>query len=477
MTEKRIESLQAFFNGKLYIAVISLLVVCAHTTLYVDDRMLFGGYQEFIFGGLMLLLASLGCLVCTDFRFMIMPFMSFIFLVTLEHSPNVPDYSKFYIEPLPLALTIILACIFFASIGWFAYKNRGRANPINWKGAAFLGMAVFCGGLLINGFFSSYYKLADTLYPSSFLLSLLGVYLLFAMFIRFDEDVLEYFMTCVMATGLIICAQLLLAYAMGGIVFDQTGSVVKESVMLGWGVWTAIGGMLAFLMPACFYFAHSHRNGWVYYLLGLLEYFCIFLSQSRGALLFGTLVLGLSILILLFSGKNRKLNRIITGAIVVVCVLGVVLLWDRLLGMISNYLEYGFNYNGRYDKWRAGWENFKDYPIFGAGFYTSFEYGDWGGGRGKAVYPYLYHNTLVQILASCGVVGMGAYLYHRYCTVKMVFKKATPYKLFLGVGILGLISFSLLDVLFFNTYPTIIYAMMLLFMEKSDELGGKDGTK
>ena len=85
MTEKRIESLQAFFNGKLYIAVISLLVVCAHTTLYVDDRMLFGGYQEFIFGGLMLLLASLGCFVCTDFRFMIMPFTSFIFLVTLEH--------------------------------------------------------------------------------------------------------------------------------------------------------------------------------------------------------------------------------------------------------------------------------------------------------------------------------------------------------------------------------------------------------
>jgi uncharacterized membrane protein HdeD (DUF308 family) len=112
-----------------------------------------------------------------------------------------------------------------------------------------------------------------------------------------------------MATGLIICAQLLLAYGMGGINFDGTGSVVKESVMLGWGVWTAIGGMLAFLMPACFYFAHSHRNGWVYYLLGLLEYLCIFLSQSRGALLFGTLVLGLCVLILLFSGKNKKMNE------------------------------------------------------------------------------------------------------------------------------------------------------------------------
>ena len=477
MTQKRIEKLQSFFNGKWYIALVSLLVMCAHTTFYIDGRMVFGGYQDFIFGGLMLVLASFACFVCTDFRFMIMTFISFILLVTVEHSPNVPSYSKFYIEPLPLTLLAILACILFGSIGWFAYKNRRQANPINWKGAAFTGMAVLCGGLLINGFFSSYYKFADTLYPISFLLSLLGVYLLFALFVRFDESAFDYFMACLVATGLIICAQLFLAYGMGGIAFDGAGNVVKETVVLGWGVWTAVGGMLAFLMPACFYFAHSHRHGWVFYLLGCLEYLCIFLSQSRGALLFGTLVLGLCLLVLLFSGKNRRINRAITGAIVLVGVLGVILLWDRLFGMVSNYLKYGFNDNGRYDKWRAGWENFKDYPVFGAGFYTSFEYGDWGGGRGKAVYPYLYHNTLIQILASCGIVGIGAYLYHRYCTVKMVLQKPTTYKLFLGIGILGLISFSLLDVLFFNTYPTIIYALMLLFMEKSDAFLGKDGAK
>ena len=474
MNQAKIEKLQTFFNSKWYILTVSLLVILAHTTVYADGKMLLGGYQEFIFGGLTLLLASFGCFVCTDFRFMMMPFMAFIFLVTLEHSPNVPDYSKFYIEPIPLTLIIILACVLFGSIAWFAIRNKKRANPIEWKSMTFVGMVVFCGGLFINGFFSSFYTISDTLYPISFLLSLLGVYLLFALFVRFDESALEYFMICLLATGLIICAQLLLAYVTGGIWFDATGSVVKESVMLGWGVWTAIGGMLAFLMPACFYFAHSHSHGWIFYLLGLLEYLCIFLSQSRGALLFGTLVLGLCVLVLLFSGKNRKTNRIITGAILAAGVLGVILLWSRLSGMVSNYLEYGFSDNGRYDKWRAGWQNFKDSPVFGAGFYTSFEYGDWGGGRGKAVYPYLYHNTLIQILASCGVVGMAAYLYHRYCTVKLVFQKRTPYKLFLGIGILGLVSFSLLDVLFFNTYPTIIYSLMLLFMEKSDSICRKD---
>ena len=284
---------------------------------------------------------------------------------------------------------------------------------------------------------------------------------------------MDYFMTCLVAIGMIICAELLLGYVTGEIRFDEAGNVIKETVLVGWGVWTAIGGMLAFLMPACFYFARSHRHGWVFYMLGLLEYLCIFLSQSRGALLFGTGILGLCILVLLVSGKNRKTNRIITGVIVVVGVLGLLLLWNRLMGVLNNYLEYGFSDNGRYDKWRAGWKNFLDYPIFGAGFYTTFEYGDWE----KSVYPYLYHNTLIQILASCGVLGMAAYLYHRYCTVRLVFQKRNPYKLFLGICILGLISFSLLDVLFFNTYPTIIYSLMLLFMEKSEAYYGKAGEQ
>lgn len=464
MKQERIEKLQAYFASKWYILTVAVLVLLGHTTFYVGGQMLFGGYQDYIFGGLMLLLASFACFVCTDFRFMIMPFMAFIFLVTLEHSPNVPYYSHFYIEPLPLALLIVLATVFFGSIIWFAVRNRKQANPIFWRGLAFLGMAVFCGGLLINGFFSEYYTISDTLYPVSFLLSLLGVYVLFAAYVRFDKSALEYFMTCLLTTGLIISVELLLAYLMGDVRFVD-GSVVKESVMLGWGVWTAIGGMLAFLMPACFYFAHSHQHGWIFYLLGLLEYVCIFLSQSRGALLFGTLVLGLCLLVLMFSGKNKKSNRIITGCIVVIGVLGILLLWDKLMGVLNNYLEYGFSDNGRYDKWRVGWKNFLDYPIFGAGFYTRFEYGDWE----KAVYPYLYHNTLIQVLSSCGVVGMAAYLYHRYCTARLVFQKTNPYKWFLGIGILGLISFSLLDVLFFNTYPTIIYSLMLLFMEKSED--------
>ena len=97
---------------------------------------------------------------------------------------------------------------------------------------------------------------------------------------------------------------------------------------------------------------------------------------------------------------------------------------------------------------------------------NSFINEDWP----KEVYPYLYHNTLIQLLASGGILAFGAYCYHRFCTVRLVLRRPNVRKTFLGICILALILFSLLDVLFFNTYPTIIYALMLLFMEKSEEI-------
>jgi O-antigen ligase len=84
------------------------------------------------------------------------------------------------------------------------------------------------------------------------------------------------------------------------------------------------------------------------------------------------------------------------------------------------------------------------------------------------VFPYLYHNTPVQLLGSLGIVGTLSYAYHRFLTLRLVFKKPSAGKTFLGICILGLLLFSLTDVLFFKTYPTIIYSLMLLFMDRSN---------
>ena len=127
-------------------------------------------------------------------------------------------------------------------------------------------------------------------------------------------------------------------------------------------------------------------------------------------------------------------------------VLAFVLLSGKLLPILQNFLTDGFGDNGRFDLWKAGWNRFLESPLQGTGFYHSYINEEWN----FRVMPYMYHNTLIQLLGATGILGVLAYAFHRLQTLKLILQKPTPYKLFAGICILGLLLFSLLDVLFFN---------------------------
>ena len=445
-----LEKLRSFYLSKLYPLLVVLLIFVGHST-----------GLDILFGAIMIGTLIVGCWICNDLRFAILPFLCTIFIVTIDHSPNVPYYSRYYLEKGPLITVIVMAVLLIASLVYFAIKNRRFAKLFSKKGM-FPSLAIFCGALLFNGLFGNYYTIQNLLYVTSFFFSLLVMYFLFAAYVRFDKTATNYFMYCLVLAGMLIAAQLFFAY--GTTVRFDGNNPIKESVLLGWGVWTAIGGMLAFLMPACFYFAADHKHGWIGYLLGLIEFIAIFLSQSRGALLIGGVVLALCLITLCFVGAYKKRNRIFALVLIGCAILGGLLLSGKILALLQNFLNYGFGDNGRFDLWKLGFNHFLQNPIFGSGFY-SFVNEEWL----KDVYPYFYHNTVIQLLGATGLVGFLAYAYHRFCTVRLVFKKPNLCKTFLGIGILGFLLFSLIDVLFFSTYPTMFYALMLLFMDKTDE--------
>ena len=236
-------------------------------------------------------------------------------------------------------------------------------------------------------------------------------------------------------------------------------------MVLGWGVWTTIGGLLCLFMPSCFYFAASHRHGWLGLFAAMLHLLCILLSQSRAALLIGGALFALCMLTLCFVGKNKKQNRVLCGAILLLGLLGGLLLREKLLSLIQNFINYGFGDNGRFELWEQGWKHFTESPIFGTGFYDSYTNEEWT----MNVVPYFYHNTIVQLLGACGAFGLAAYLLHRAQTLMLVFKGPTVYKTFLGFCVLGLLIFGMLDVLFFCIYPVMFYTLILLFIENGKE--------
>lgn len=459
--------LQRFFCGRGYVILTAVLIFLGHSTIRVGDDLLFGGYQEFLFGSLMIFTVCIACFVCDDLRFFVMPVISFVFIIPTIHSPNIPYYSRFYLEHIPIAMEYVLLVLLVGCLICFMARNRANKKTVGKP--VFVSMAVFCGALMLNGMFSPYHCPEDLLYPLTMVAALPLFYLLFAAYVRFDRSALDHFMFCILVLGLMICAQLVFTYldkGPEGVRFSASGGIEKNSLLFGWGNSTAIGGMLAFLMPAGFYFAYSHRHGWVYYLLSGGLYLGVLLSQSRGALLSATLTLVISLLILLRGGNNRVVNRILTGIVAVAGIGTVVFFFDKLIRFVLTMVELGIVDSGRFEIWKAAFEKFREYPVFGAGFYTDFVYEGWQ----KDVYPYLYHNTPLQVLASGGIVAFTAYVYHRITTVLLVFRKPDAYKSFMGLCILGLLIFCLFEVIFFSTYPTIIYSLMLLYMQKDMDM-------
>lgn len=447
---KDLTALRKFYNGKSYPILVSILIVCGHFFS-----------RELIFGSVIILSMTLGCLVAEDLRFAILPIMGAIFIVSIDHSPNVPDYSDYFIRPYVLIVFAILALFLLAGLGIFAFRKRAERNKLVLT-PTLAGLLVLCLAITPNGLGNSNYVIYNFLYCSSFYLSLVGIYLLFYLYLPRKREILDYAMGCFLLCGTIICAELLLAWC-NTVRFDE-GGVVKESVLLGWGVWTAIGGMLAFLLPSCFYLSVRRKHGWICYLLGTVQFFCILLSQSRGALVVGSIVFFASVLLSCLVGPYKKRNRRLSAFLALLALCVAVLKREELYSLLSNFFRDGFSNNGRFALWKIGVEKFLQHPLFGAGFYDSFVNEEWK----KSVYPYLYHNTVIQLLGACGTLGLVGYAAHRLLFFRLLLRRISPYKAFLGIGIIGLLLFSLLDVLFFHTYPTIFYSLMLFCMEQSD---------
>ncbi len=448
----KLDLLREFYGGRIYPLLVLILAVVANST-----------GTEFWCYLINVLLFFVGALIAYDLRFALTPFLCTVFFVSPLTAPDVTGFRDNYIKPFPIIMMAICFGLIFVSTVIFAIRNRRRVNAFPWKGM-FLSLAILCVAICLNGAFSSAYTWQDLLYALTFPAALLVLYVLFALYVKFDESVFPYFMYCMVIACTVICIQLVLRYLSGAVIVD--GAIVKENVVLGWAVWTTLGGMIAMLMPASFYFAATDRHGWVFYLLGLFQFLCTVLSQSRGAMLVGGVILLCSMVLLCFFGPNKKINRFFTLGVILIGVVGVALLWDKVMALLQNFINSGFADNDRFKLWRLGLSKFSEHPVFGAGFYDNGIESPWD----IQVYPFFYHNTIIQMLASTGAVGMLAYLWHRFCTVRRVVLKPSLFKSYLGLCILSCLLFCMLDVLLFVTYPLLFYTLMLLFMEKSDEV-------
>ena len=392
---------------------------------------------------------------CLFFIFLCMSSM-----ISLGNSPgNSPLKSYYYFEP-----GVNITCIFAAAIPVIIALVKGIKNIIkgNFKSPALL-ISIFalCIALFINGIFSELYEPLDALF-GIFMVFFFGVFFIaIAPQMKINKESIIGISRQVTIYAIVPIIELIVYYFVTffqGMSFDS-----RTLIFLGWGNRNTIG--LLFLLCFCFIVALIRLETVrpfkiASYVIGALTVLgCIF-SFSRQAYVCGGI---LTIAYLIYSlirsnGKKRIFYIASLGTISVGIIIGIIFL--SIKGyfqeiFLDNLISYG---DGRINLWSKAFDTFKTNPIFGGGFYYL-------GGDPKIqldnIMPLCCHNTILQMLSACGLVGLFAYAVYRFMTVKIIVKNFDCYKLHPVLGVAVILITSLLDIHLFDLFGTSFYVILL----------------
>ena len=440
---------KTFLNSYYFPVFVFLITLISHT------------FSIELFGSIILIIsACIGLLVCDDLKFLLSPLMMFVLMFSEKSISNGTFYSSAYI------VAMIVLIIFFLGLliaHFFIYKESVNLKAVI-DSKLFLGLACLCGAFLLNGMFNfSQYVVGNLIFSMAMLVCFCLVFFLFSANLKPNQELKEYLFFILYLISWLVILQFYISF-IHQFQFEN-GSLKKESILMGWGMWNNIGGELVFLLPIHFYYASTVKKySWLFYLSGLFSYITIALTLSRSSLLFGTAIIIACAVISCVVGENKKINRIFTGAIAIIGIIGIIALWGKISSVLGDYLSRGLDDNGRFDIYKKGISNFCSHPIFGGGFF-SVEAQDH---QFVAFMPDRYHNTIIQMMGSCGIVGLLAYALHRFETVKLLLRKRSIFTLFAALCLIGFLGTSLLDNHFFNIHPSFIYIPMLVIIERCE---------
>lgn len=461
-----LNSIKEFFSSKYFpfmTAVISLLCY------YLGLDIVFIYYVGI--AGLIILLTS------EDMSPMITLLLFMCVLVSYENSPsNLSGNSDYYFSPAILVQIFIviglLSLALFYRLIHTCVRKRFSLSPV------FFGLCAFALMLLCNGLFSKNYNPKNLIYGLVMALCFLGIFTLLKDNILNNEDTFERIALSFFALSIVLIVELLVVYtAREG---WQTGSIDRKYLSFGWGMWNTMGMMLLICLPATFYLAGKYRYGFIFTLFSALLFIAVWMTTSRQAMLASLIIYPLCLVILIINGNNRIANLIIVICAIAAIAAVLIVFKDTIFSYIKNHLmnivENGkLSGSGRVELWKGGIKYFESAPILGVGFYSDLYkdfLNDFSGFSGMSFIPHMCHNTVIQLMASCGISGLLAYFIHRVQTVISLFKNLNYNRAFIGVTILTIIGLSLVDNHIFNIFPTIIYSSLvavLIASEKKDK--------
>lgn len=359
--------------------------------------------------------------------------------------------TKPYIVNLSVIGVLFVAALVFHLIYYKQYKNFKRRTFLTF------GLAALAVAYVVNGFFSNEYTIKNMFYGLTFA----ALYYLFYLFVFHTVKwkkggSMRYLAQCMFIMGLLISVELAFLYIRNSELHGVLS--YKESILLGWGNSNSIAFTTLLALPFAFWLAYKEKYGWAYFLGATVMLVAILFTYARGSLVVALPMYVVGTVFLCVKARKKMGIWIVTGILVI---MGIILaIWCRewLRERLNIYIINGTNDRGRFRLWEMSWEAFTSSPVFGSGLYYKFGF--------EPSNYFWAHNTVLQLLATCGIFGIGAYLFHRIQTIIMFVKKPTMARLFIGLAILGILLSGMVDVVMISQNIILYYGILLACAEK-----------
>lgn len=403
-------------------------------------------------------------------------------LVSMQHSPSTWVASDFFSRKEVLAQAITGVSVFgaamLARIVCTLAMRTFKITPM------FLGVCALGAAFVLSGaLYGSYFEM-NAIYGLG-LAAILAVVFLFASG-NFHPDKKSFKRVSLYFIALFasLTVELAAVYIFqDGVIVD--GSIRRELIRFGWGSYNQFGLLITMCMPAWFYLALKMKHGWAFLLGGAANFAVAVLCMSRQAILMSAVLLVICCVWYLIASKKRE--RIIGGSmmagalVAAAVVMGV--MHEKFATLFYSFTVSLSTGSGRIQLWEKGFTNFLHHPAFGVGFYDPEaaigEPGYFASGLSRSV-PVMCHNTIVQLLSSCGAVGLVAYLVHRVQTVISFVRNVNSERVLVALLLCAMLLVSLLDNHIFYFTPTLIYAALISLLaatEKKESVAGEEQRK
>lgn len=442
--------IDSFLHTPYYIIVAAALSLAAHLLS-----------AELAAYGLLAAVAVYACLWGSDLLPIAPLFLFCYILPSAANNPGRNEASVFSSPWLP-AIAILLVC----AVAVFVIRNYRRFVSVRYR--LLPGMLVLCVGYLLSG-------IGSAAYPDSLKQNLLYCFLQCACLVlpyvllcggvcweKAQKNYLSWIGVC---GGFLILLQLIRCYLTGEIIAD--GAIVRTNIYTGWGMYNNLGAMLGMMLPFAFSLGLSYRKDWLGILIGSIFLGGILLTCSRAGILAGGLIFCLCFLLLVRYSKKRLQILLILFLFVGAVLTVLIIMRQTLAQWFADLIRRGLDPHTRDEIYAKGFELFKQAPVFGNSFFSP-GYKPWDFSTVdsfSAIIPPRWHNTIIQLLVSAGVVGLVAYLVHRIDTVVFFLKRRSRENSYILCSIIVLLVTSLLDCHFFNLGPVLFYSTALAFAQ------------